>query len=301
MGNRFLLIIVLVLLCSSIYSTYIPYEDPPEPYYCISPVYPEKGLEQHMEGTVALEVMVYKSGEVGKITVRKSMHKDFDDAAVEAVKKWKFHPGKDGGKPVDTTVIIPIEFSLENYKAHNIPNKVTIHSYPDKAYFSINGEYKGQTNMDISLLPDTPYKILIAKPGYETIEQDIAFFPYLYQSSHEYTYYLEKASPTLNITSSIDAPTKPDTLLPINSTEPVYPEKYKNLPISGTVWLEVEINSRGLPISERVYKSLIPGPGGFDEVALLTVKKWKFQPNKSGRKAIKRTIIVPVEFDYKKH
>jgi TonB family protein len=37
-----------------------------------------------------------------------------DEAAITTIKKWKFQPGKSGGKPIDTSVIIPIEFSLTN-------------------------------------------------------------------------------------------------------------------------------------------------------------------------------------------
>jgi len=35
-----------------------------------------------------------------------------DEAAIEAVRKVRFQPGKSSGNPVDTTVIVPIEFKL---------------------------------------------------------------------------------------------------------------------------------------------------------------------------------------------
>jgi periplasmic protein TonB len=36
----------------------------------------------------------------------------FDEAAIEAVKKWEFTPAKSGGKPVACWVTFPISFGL---------------------------------------------------------------------------------------------------------------------------------------------------------------------------------------------
>ena len=96
------------------------YEDPPEPINPIAPEYPPEQLKTGIEGLVYLEVEVFKDGSVGKIKVVKSLHKEkggLDEAAVNAVKKWKFIPGKSYGKPIDTVVIIPIEFILPQKKA----------------------------------------------------------------------------------------------------------------------------------------------------------------------------------------
>ncbi|MBM4399735.1 MAG: energy transducer TonB [Candidatus Cloacimonetes bacterium] len=95
---------------------FVPYEDPPEPINPIAPEYPEHMIKMGYTGVVILEVDVYKDGTVGKIDVKKSLLKGtggLDEAAINTVKKWKFQPGKSGGKPIDTTVIIPIEFNIK--------------------------------------------------------------------------------------------------------------------------------------------------------------------------------------------
>ncbi|MFB3844283.1 MAG: energy transducer TonB [Candidatus Cloacimonadaceae bacterium] len=96
---------------------FVPYEDPPEPINPIPPTYPPFAQKSGIQGTVILEVDVYKDGTIGNITVKKSLMSGpggLDEAAINAVRKWRFQPGRSGGKPIDTTVIIPIEFTLTN-------------------------------------------------------------------------------------------------------------------------------------------------------------------------------------------
>ena len=45
-----------------------------------------------------------------------SGHDMLDQAATEALKKWRFVPARASGKPVETWVKIPIEFQLSNAK-----------------------------------------------------------------------------------------------------------------------------------------------------------------------------------------
>jgi protein TonB len=94
---------------------FVPYEDAPVPINPIPPEFPEFAKKTGIQGNVVLEVDVYKDGTLGKIKVLRSLLSGpggLDESAINAVKKWKFQPGKSGGKPVDTTVIIPIEFNL---------------------------------------------------------------------------------------------------------------------------------------------------------------------------------------------
>ncbi|MCB5258360.1 MAG: energy transducer TonB [Candidatus Cloacimonadaceae bacterium] len=94
---------------------FVPWDDPPVPIGSIKPAYPEFARKAGIQGTVVLEVDVYKDGTVGNIRVIRSVQPGpggLDEAAIEAVRKIRFQPGKSSGNPVDTTVIIPIEFKL---------------------------------------------------------------------------------------------------------------------------------------------------------------------------------------------
>ena len=68
-----------------------------------------------MQGIVTLEVDVYKDGTVGNIKVVRSVQPGpggLDEAAINAVKRVRFQPGKSSGNAVDTRVTIPVEFKL---------------------------------------------------------------------------------------------------------------------------------------------------------------------------------------------
>lgn len=94
---------------------FVPYDDPPVIIGRLSPEYPDFAKRARVQGTVVLEVEVYKDGSIGNIRVQRSLQSGpggLDEAAINAVKKVRFQPGKSSGQPVDTTVIIPIEFKI---------------------------------------------------------------------------------------------------------------------------------------------------------------------------------------------
>jgi len=75
-------------------------------------VYPEFAVRAGIEGTVYLLVYIDKTGKVTKVEVQKGIGAGCDEAAIEAVKKVKFIPGKQRGKPVNVKMSIPIRFKL---------------------------------------------------------------------------------------------------------------------------------------------------------------------------------------------
>jgi protein TonB len=77
------------------------------------PVYPALAVNRGWEGKVLLRVSVSAEGTPLSVSIHQSSgHESLDDAAVEAVEKWKFIPAKKGEKAVPCNVIVPINFSL---------------------------------------------------------------------------------------------------------------------------------------------------------------------------------------------
>lgn len=77
------------------------------------PVYPSQARRNGMEGAVILSVEVLPDGAVGDLRVKRtSGHPILDNAAIEAVKTWRFLPAIRLGKPVTSRVEIPVRFSL---------------------------------------------------------------------------------------------------------------------------------------------------------------------------------------------
>ncbi|MAO57177.1 MAG: energy transducer TonB [Rhodospirillaceae bacterium] len=78
-----------------------------------APAYPRSELRRGREGLVLLRVRVTPKGRPSEISVsRSSGIAAFDQAAVRAVRAWRFLPATRGGQPIAGTVKVPIRFAL---------------------------------------------------------------------------------------------------------------------------------------------------------------------------------------------
>jgi len=79
------------------------------------PKYPGIATSRGWEGTVRLLVKVSAEGDSEEVTVQHSSgHDVLDEAAIEAVERWNFIPAKQGDTPVSSSVVVPINFVLNN-------------------------------------------------------------------------------------------------------------------------------------------------------------------------------------------
>ena len=79
------------------------------------PRYPDSARRDGKEGRVLLRVLIDEEGRTKVIEVNTSSgHEMLDQAAIAALKKWRFVPARASGKPVETWVKVPIEFQLSN-------------------------------------------------------------------------------------------------------------------------------------------------------------------------------------------
>jgi len=74
-------------------------------------VYPRTAIEMKIEGAVQLMAVVTKNGGISETKVL-SGDKTLAQAAVEAVKKWKYKPYLLNGEPVDIQTQITVNFKL---------------------------------------------------------------------------------------------------------------------------------------------------------------------------------------------
>jgi protein TonB len=76
-----------------------------------NPVYPAASKRLRESGTVLLLVSLDAAGEVRDIHIQTtSAYQRLDQAAMEAVRQWRFIPASKGQQPVASTVLVPIEF-----------------------------------------------------------------------------------------------------------------------------------------------------------------------------------------------
>ncbi len=84
----------------------------PMPRLRAQPVYPFEMKRQGVSAEVLVEFICDSSGEVRDARVVKSDNTAFDSAALEAIYKWKFRPGKKGGRSVNARMQQPFVFSI---------------------------------------------------------------------------------------------------------------------------------------------------------------------------------------------
>jgi protein TonB len=76
------------------------------------PRYPEAARRLRIEASVLLQVLVREDGTVGEVSVLRCTRPKigFEEAALEAVREWRFRPASLRGRPVPATVTVKVDF-----------------------------------------------------------------------------------------------------------------------------------------------------------------------------------------------
>ena len=78
------------------------------------PEYPQLAKRMRQEGLVILRVEMDQKGIPVQVEIAQSSgYPLLDQAALKAVKRWRFQPGRIGDSPVKSVVAIPVRFRLE--------------------------------------------------------------------------------------------------------------------------------------------------------------------------------------------
>lgn len=86
---------------------------PARPISNPNPMYPPEAVQRRLEGRVILSVTIAATGKVNRVSVAESCgHQVLDQAALDAVRRWRFSPATRDGEPVEWTARLPIRFRL---------------------------------------------------------------------------------------------------------------------------------------------------------------------------------------------
>ena len=86
--------------------------EPPRLLREIKAGYTDEARRANIEGEVELEIVVRRDGSVGDVKVVRGLRGGLSDQAVQAVRQWRFAPGRMKGVPVDVVVEVGVEFKL---------------------------------------------------------------------------------------------------------------------------------------------------------------------------------------------
>jgi TonB family protein len=89
-------------------------DTPPQPVSKSQPIYPNRLLSKGVGGRVVVEVGVDPTGKVTAAKIRTgSGNRELDEAALKAVRKWRFRPAVKNGKKARATVLVPFDFEVK--------------------------------------------------------------------------------------------------------------------------------------------------------------------------------------------
>ncbi len=90
----------------------------PKVTFEVKPGYTAEAMRAKIQGKVEMQTVVGTDGRPGDIAVTQSLDKEhgLDDSAVEALKKWRFKPGRKDGKVVPVRVTVDMTFTLKDQK-----------------------------------------------------------------------------------------------------------------------------------------------------------------------------------------
>jgi TonB family protein len=78
-----------------------------------APYYPQAAKRKGIQGKVMLNVIVKADGTPATVQVyHSSGFSALDEAALEAVRQWKFVPARRGGEFVQASVVVPVDFKM---------------------------------------------------------------------------------------------------------------------------------------------------------------------------------------------
>jgi TonB family protein len=88
--------------------------EPPKLIKVVEPVYPEEARKEGVEGTVILEARTDKEGNVEDVQVLRGIDPYLNEAAIAAVRQWKYEPMYIKGKPHGIVFTTTARFKLED-------------------------------------------------------------------------------------------------------------------------------------------------------------------------------------------
>jgi TonB family protein len=82
----------------------------PQIIHSPDPEYTKAALDAHVDGLLALSLVVGSDGKPRDIKVARSLGYGLDETGIEAVRQWRFKPATQDGKPVAVSIVVEVPF-----------------------------------------------------------------------------------------------------------------------------------------------------------------------------------------------
>jgi protein TonB len=93
----------------------VPAEERPKLIKMVKPVYPEEAAKQGIEGMVMIEATIDDKGDIvsARVLPVENSRPQLEEAALTAVKQWKYEPYVKNGKALSVTFTVTLNFRLQ--------------------------------------------------------------------------------------------------------------------------------------------------------------------------------------------
>ena len=78
----------------------------------VNPIYPPLARQARVQGVVVMEAVISKEGSIESLRVVTG-HPLLNQAALDAVKQWKYRPTLLNGEPVEVITTVTVTFNLQ--------------------------------------------------------------------------------------------------------------------------------------------------------------------------------------------
>jgi protein TonB len=80
----------------------------------VPPIYPPAARAAHISGTVVIQAMIGKDGLIQNAKIVSSPDDSLSQAALDAVRQWRYQPYMLNGEPVSVMTTINVGFTLNH-------------------------------------------------------------------------------------------------------------------------------------------------------------------------------------------
>jgi TonB family protein len=138
----------------------------PERIKYVPPVYPEIAKTARVSGVVILEALISPSGDVADARVLRSIPL-LDQAAIDAVRQWKYATTTLNGMPVPVVLTVTVNFTIDNMPSETVvTNTAPMRSDVTPFTEPIAAEWKGAPPIRVGGDTKAPERVRYVPPVY---------------------------------------------------------------------------------------------------------------------------------------
>ena len=233
--------------------------------YKVEPIYPEQAKSIGLRGIVKLAITVNEEGLVYELVVE-SGHPILVEAAIEAVKQWRYSPTLLNGEPVPAKTTVTCIFGMkdtpfpaEGQTAKIMPPVEAMARLRPSTVVEVTGDHHAAAT------PPPAQEQAAGLPIKAPLREPIRVGSMVQESKL------------------------------INKVAPIYPEQAKSIGLQGIVKLAITVNEEGLVYEIEVES----GHPILVEAAIEAVKQWQYSPTLLNGEPVAAQTMVTVIFNLK--